>query len=56
MFCRAFLQQQQQVHDLRLNRDVQGGGGFIGDQQLRSPAIAMAITTRWRIPPDSWSG
>ncbi len=28
------LQVQQQLHDLRLDGHVEGGGGFIGDQQL----------------------
>ena len=27
----------EQLHDLRLRRDVQRGGGLVGDQQLRIP-------------------
>jgi hypothetical protein len=39
-----------QVNDLGLDGDVQGGGGLIGDER------AMAIIARWRIPPENWWG
>ena len=43
----------QQVEDLRLDRDVERGRRLVGDQQRGSQARAMAIITRWRMPPDS---
>jgi len=42
-----------EVEDLGLDGDVEGGGGLVGDQQLGSHASAMAIMTRWRRPPES---
>ena len=50
------LQVEQQVHDLGLGGDVEGGRGLVGDQQLPGEARAMAMTTRWRMPPESWCG
>ena len=41
---------------LRLHGDVEGGRRFVGDDESRTPAIAMAITARWRMPPENWCG
>ena len=41
----------EQVEDLRLDRDVQGADGLVRDQQLRLEREARAIATRWRWPP-----
>ena len=51
------LELAQQVEDLRLDRHVERGGRLVGDQQLAAgrPA-AMAIITRWRMPPENWCG
>ena len=47
----------QQVENLRLHRDVERGRRFVGEQQAWGPhASAIAIITRWRMPPDSWCG
>ena len=46
----------QHVEDPGLHGDVECGGGLVGDQHLRWQATAMAIMTRWRMPPDSWCG
>ena len=46
----------EQVEDLGLHGDVERGGGLVGEQQLRAAGEAMAIITRWRMPPDSWCG
>ena len=47
----------QQLEDLGLHRDVEGGRRLVGDDQRPGdPAIAMAIITRWRSPPDSSCG
>ena len=50
-------QHAHQVEDLRLDGDVERGGGFVGDQQRRARTTsAIAIITRWRMPPESWCG
>jgi hypothetical protein len=41
------------VEDLRLDGDVEGGRGLVGDQQVGLAGEAMAIMTRWRMPPES---
>ena len=46
----------QQLEDLRLDRDVERGRRLVGDQQAGSHAIAIAIITRCRMPPESWCG
>ena len=46
----------EDVEHAGLDRDVERGGRLVGDQHLRRQATAMAIITRWRIPPDSWCG
>ena len=46
----------QQVEDLRLDGDVERGGRLVGDQQLRVADSAIAIMTRWRMPPENWCG
>ena len=40
-----WLQILQQVHDLGLHRDIECGGGLVGDQHLGSRLIAIAIMT-----------
>ena len=43
------LQREQEVEDLRLDRDVERGRRLVGDQELRAGRrCAMAIITRWR--------
>ena len=46
----------QKLQDLRLHGDVKRGGRLVGDQDVGSQASAMAIMTRWRMPPESWCG
>ena len=50
------LQGAQQSQDLGLHGDVESGGGLVGHQQPRADARAMAMITRWRMPPESWCG
>ena len=51
------LQLAQQVEDLRLDGDVERGRRLVGDQQRRGRTTsAMAIITRWRMPPENWCG
>ena len=48
---------RNQIEDLRLDGDVERGRRLVGDQQAAgSQASAMAIITRWRMPPESWCG
>lgn len=49
----ALAQFGEQVEDLGLDRDVECGGGLVGDEGRGSTAIAAAIRTRWSMPPDS---
>ena len=42
----------EQFEDLRLDRDVEGRRGLVGDQEPRL-ARAIAIRARWRMPPDN---
>ena len=51
-----FSQAVDQVQDLGLDRHIKSGCRLIGDQQLDRVQSAMAIMTRWRIPPDIWWG
>ena len=47
----------QQLEDLRLDGGVERRGRLVGDQQICGwPASAMAIITRWFMPPDSSCG
>ena len=46
----------EQVEDLGLDRDVERGRRLVGDQQLGFSRSAVAIITRWRIPPENWCG
>ena len=46
----------EQLEDLRLDGDVERGRRLVGDEQLGSHASAIAIITRWRMPPESWCG
>ena len=50
------LQLRQQVEDLRLHGDVERGGRLVGDHSRGSQASAIAIITRWRMPPENWCG
>ena len=53
----ALLQLAEQVEDLRLDGDVERGGRLVGDQQLGIAGQgAIAIITRWRMPPENWCG
>ena len=47
---------RHQLEDLRLHRHVERGRRLIGDQRSGPHASAMAIITRWRMPPESWCG
>ena len=54
---RRFALVLEQVEDLRLDRDVERRGRLVRDQQPRArSASAIAIMTRWRMPPLSWCG
>ena len=46
----------QKIEDLRLDGDVEGGGRLVRDQEFWRQASAMAIMTRWLMPPESWWG
>src|SRR5437870_6078249 len=48
-----FLHQRQ---DLRLDRNVQRARGFVRDEEEGFALKAIAIMTRWRIPPESSCG
>ena len=45
-----------QLEDLRLDGHVERRRGLVGDQQLGSLSSAIAIITRWRMPPENWCG
>ena len=45
-----------QLEDLRLRRHVERGRRLVGDQQVGSLTRAIAIITRWRMPPENWCG
>ena len=51
------LQLVHQLEDLRLRRHVERRRRLVGDQQ-RSGSLtsAIAIITRWRMPPENWCG
>ena len=47
----------EEVEDAPLHGDVQGAGGLVGDDEAAgSRAMAMAMSTRCRMPPDSSCG
>ena len=51
------LQPAQQVEDLGLDGHVEGGGGFVGDEQLRvARERARRSSTRCAIPPENSCG
>ncbi len=50
------LQGAHDFQDLRLHRHVQRGGRLVGDQQIGPQIVAIAIITRWRMPPDNSCG
>jgi hypothetical protein len=43
----------QEFQHLRLNSNVERGRRLVSDQHFRSHASAIAIMTRWRMPPES---
>ena len=45
-----------ELQDLRLDHHVEGGGGLVADDSRGRQARAIAIITRWRIPPLNWWG
>ena len=48
------LDASDELEDLRLDGHVERGRGLVGDEQLRARRRgAIAIITRWRMPPDS---
>ena len=49
-------QRVDQRDDLGLDDGVERAGRLVGDQQLRPAAIAAAMPTRCRWPPESWCG
>jgi hypothetical protein len=50
---RLAAQDIEQVENALLHRDVEGAGGLIGNDQSGCRAMAMAISTRCFIPPES---
>lgn len=43
----------EQLQDLRLHRYIKRSCRFVDNQQIGPPDQRMAISTRWRIPPES---
>ena len=43
----------QQFEDFRLDRDVERGRRLVGDDERGLQAMAIAISTRCRMPPDN---
>jgi hypothetical protein len=52
----VLLELVHELEDLRLDRDVERGRGLVGDEHSGSQESAIAIITRWRMPPDIWCG
>jgi hypothetical protein len=50
------LEVADQIEHLALHGHVEGGGGFVGDQESGFVIKAMAIITRWRMPPENSCG
>jgi hypothetical protein len=50
------LEVLQQVDDLRLDGDVEGGEGSSQTMKSGSTASALAIPMRWRWPPENSCG
>ena len=46
----------QHLHDARLRRDVERRRRFVGDEHVRVGEMAIAIMTRWRMPPENSCG
>ena len=44
------------LEDLGLDRHVERRGGLVGDQDAGSHDSAIAIITRWRMPPENSYG
>ena len=53
---RVLLGGLDHLDDLRLDGDVERRRGLVGDEDVGSFAIAIAIMTRWRIPPENSCG
>ena len=49
----ALLQLEEQVEDAGLDGDVEGRGRLVGDDQPGSVDRAIAMSTRWSMPPES---
>ena len=45
-----------ELEDLRLHGDVERRRGLVGDEERGLQESAMAMTARWRMPPESWWG
>ena len=43
----------EQAQNLSLDRDIEGGGRLVGNDEVGPHISAMAIITRWRRPPES---
>ena len=54
--CRLALQLAQQVEDLRLHVTSSAVVGSSAISRSGWQASAIAIITRWRMPPESWCG
>ena len=53
----SLAQRGEQLQDLVLDRHVERGGRLVAEDQLRLQAeSAIAIITRWRMPPESSCG
>jgi hypothetical protein len=46
----------EQLQDLRLHGDVERRGRLVGESSAGSHSSAIAIMTRWRMPPENSCG
>src|SRR5438093_236678 len=53
---RLLVEVTKQLEDLGLDRHVQGGGRFVGDQDRWLVGRPIAIIARCRMPPLNWCG
>jgi hypothetical protein len=49
----SFAQLEQQVDDLRVDRDIEGADRFVADDKVRLSIKARAMTVRCNCPPGS---
>lgn len=47
----VFLEILEQIHDLRLDADIERGGWFVEDEQIGFMISAVAMRARCRWPP-----